>query len=84
MSDKSVGRVHGSFWVIGVVALIWNAMGVMNYLMQSNADALSAYPEAARALIENRPAWATGASLTGLIVMFAVAMREPALPSLAW
>ncbi len=36
-------------------------MGVINYLMQTNADALSGYPEAARALVEGRPAWATGA-----------------------
>jgi len=47
--------------VIGVVALVWNAMGCMNYLMQTDANALSGYPEAARALVEGRPAWATGA-----------------------
>ena len=61
MNDKNVGRIHWSFWVIGVVALLWNVMGVMNYLMQSNADTLSRYPEAARVLVESRPVWATGA-----------------------
>ncbi len=61
MNDETVGGVHWSFWVIGAVALIWNAMGVMNYLMQMNADAVAAYSASARAIIEGRPAWATGA-----------------------
>jgi hypothetical protein len=61
MNDKNVARVHWSFWAIGAVALIWNVMGCTNYLMQTNADTLSRYPEAARALVESRPAWATGA-----------------------
>ena len=61
MNDRTVGSVHWSFWVIGAVALIWNGMGVLNYFMQMNADALAAYPEAERAIVEGRPAWATGA-----------------------
>ena len=61
MNDKTVGGVHWSFWTIGIVALIWNVMGVINFFAQMNADALAAYPEAARALVEGRPAWATGA-----------------------
>ncbi len=61
MNDKTVGGVHWSFWIIGAVALIWNVMGVINYLVQMNADALAAYPESHRAIVEGRPAWATGA-----------------------
>ena len=62
MSDEiDGGSVHWSFWTIGVVALIWNAMGVMNYFGQMNADALAAMPEAKRAIVEARPAWATAA-----------------------
>ena len=61
MNDKTVGGVHWSFWAIGAVALIWNVMGGINFFAQMNADALAAYPEAARALVEGRPAWATGA-----------------------
>ncbi len=61
MNDKTVGGVHWSFWTIGAVALIWNVMGGINFIAQMNADALAAYPEAARALVEGRPAWATGA-----------------------
>ncbi len=61
MNDKTVSGVHWSFWVISAVALIWNVMGVINYFMQMNADALATYPEAERAIVEGRPAWATGA-----------------------
>jgi hypothetical protein len=61
MKDQAVGGVHWSFWVIGVVALVWNALGSMNYIMQMNPDMLADYPEAARTLVEGRPAWATGA-----------------------
>jgi len=37
MNDETAG-VHWSFRVIGAVALIWNAMGVMNYFGQMNAE----------------------------------------------
>lgn len=59
MNDEAVGRVHWSFWAIGAVALIWNAMGVMNFFMQMNADTLASFPESHRAIVEGRPAWAT-------------------------
>ena len=61
MNDKTVGGVHWSFWTIGAVALIWNVMGAINYIVQIDADAIAAMPETHRAIIESRPAWATGA-----------------------
>ncbi len=60
MSDETVGDVHWSFWAIGAVALIWSVMGVVNYFVQMYADPLPAYRGAERAIIEGRPAWATG------------------------
>ena len=60
MNNKAVGGVHWSFWVIGAITLIWNVMGVINFFVQMNAGALAAMPEAHRAIIEGRPAWATG------------------------
>ena len=74
MNNETVGGVHWSFWAIGAVALIWNVMGVINFFVQMNADALDAYREAERAIIEGRPAWATGA--------FAIAVFGGALGSL--
>ena len=61
MKDKTVCGVHWSFWAIGTVALIWNVMGIMNFFMQMKAGMLAEMPESQRAIIESRPAWATGA-----------------------
>ena len=61
MNKENVGGVHWSFWAIGAVALIWNVMGVINFFMQMNPDMLAAYRESERAIVEGRPAWATGA-----------------------
>ena len=60
MNDETVGGVRWSFWTIGAVALIWNVMGVINFFGQMNAGMLAAMPESERAIIEGRPAWATG------------------------
>ncbi len=61
MNDKTVGGIHWSFWVIGAITLIFNVMGVINYLVQMNADSLASFPELYRPIIEGRPAWATAA-----------------------
>jgi hypothetical protein len=61
MSDKYAGSVHWSFWFVGVIGLVWNVMGVLNYFMQMNGDPVVAMNEVQRAIIEGRPAWATGA-----------------------
>ena len=61
MKDENVGSVHWSFWAIGIVILIWNVMGVINFFMQMNPDVLAAYRESERAIVEGRPTWATGA-----------------------
>lgn len=68
MSDENVSRIHWSFWAIGAFALIWNVMGTVNYLMQVTADSLASYPDAARAIIEGRPGWATGGFSIGVFV----------------
>lgn len=52
-------NLHWSFWLISGLALIWNLLGVANFAWQMTPDALASYPEAERAIIENRPLWAT-------------------------
>ena len=54
-------NIHWSFWVIGVVTLIWNTMGAANYVAQLDPDIVATFPDSHRAIIEGRPAWATGA-----------------------
>lgn len=60
MNEDIADKVHWSFWAIGVITLIWNLFGVINFLVQMNADMVAAMPETHRAIIEGRPAWATG------------------------
>ncbi|MEO9571947.1 MAG: hypothetical protein ABJH82_07075 [Polaribacter sp.] len=52
-----------SFWVIGSIALIWNALGVMAYLEQAfmTDEMKAALPEDQQALYENTPIWVTTA-----------------------
>lgn len=68
MSEENENSVHWSFWVIGAIALIWNGLGAINYLVQMNAESIDAYREVERALIAGRPAWATGAFAIAVFV----------------
>lgn len=63
MSEESIGGTPRSFLIIGIVALLWNLMGVASYLMHvtMSPEALANMPEAERALLESSPAWVTGA-----------------------
>ena len=51
------------FWIIAVVALIWNAMGVMQYLGQAyeTESFRSQYTAEQLEIISSTPAWATAA-----------------------
>ncbi len=62
MTD-SINKPNTPFWIIGIVALIWNLMGVFAYISQvtMTEEALVALPEMERAMYENVPAWATAA-----------------------
>ena len=58
-----------SFWIIGSVALVWNLIGVVRYVMQLRLteDVLTALPEAERALYTNIPTWAISAFAVAVI-----------------
>lgn len=51
------------FWVVSVLALIWNLTGVFAYIshVTMTPEAMQALPENERALYESVPTWATGA-----------------------
>jgi len=59
MDEGAKPSVHWSFWLISVVALVWNAMGGMNFVMQMNAEMVASFPETHQAIINGRPLWAT-------------------------
>ena len=60
---ESKNKPTTSFSIIGIVALIWNLMGVFAYLQQAymTAEDLAALPLDQQALYENVPAWVTAA-----------------------
>ena len=51
------------FWVVSVLALLWNLMGVGAYLAEAfmTEEVLSAMSDADRGILEGRPAWVTAA-----------------------
>ncbi|MCK5208512.1 MAG: hypothetical protein KAQ79_10840 [Cyclobacteriaceae bacterium] len=61
-------KPNTSFWIIGVLALLWNLSGMMTFFMEVfiTPEALAALPEAERALYETSPAW--------MKVVFAIAV----------
>lgn len=64
------------FWVVTVIALLWNLFGVMNYLNQAfnQVALLEAMDQAQREAFEGIPAWATAA--------FAIAVFSGTLASI--
>ena len=59
-------KIHWSFWVIAILGLLWNVGGAMNYMMQMKPDFVASLPLTHRAIIEGRPAWATGGFAVGV------------------
>ncbi|MEL4308073.1 hypothetical protein [Joostella sp. CR20] len=47
------------FWIVSVIALLWNLMGVGAFIadMSITEEALAALPEGQRELYENNPLW---------------------------
>lgn len=66
MSNEAVKGVHWSFWLVCILALLWNVGGAINYIMQTNLEFVSTLPETHRAIIEGRPVWATGGFVIGV------------------
>jgi CHASE2 domain-containing sensor protein len=78
------------FWIISIVALIWNAIGSYFYIAMAymTDEALAALPEAQRALIENTPAWATAAFATavfgGLLGAVLLLLKKKLATTIFW
>jgi len=71
-----------AFWVIGVIALLWNGMGVSQYLMQAfKSEAYTSAMNAEQnALMDSLPAWMTAlfalAVFSGFIASIMLLMRK--------
>ena len=68
MDDENAKSVHWSFWVIGALTLLWNALGFVNFLVQMSPDAVATFPESHQAIINGRPFWATAGFGVGVFV----------------
>lgn len=66
MNDKLVTRVHWSFWLISIIALLWNVGGSINFFMQMDPEMVAGYRESERAIIDGRPFWATAGFAIGV------------------
>lgn len=68
MSNLSTNKPPIWFWIVSVIALIWNAMGVMQYLGQAyNTESFKAqYTAEQLEMMSNTPAWVTAAFAVGV------------------
>ena len=60
--SKSTNKPNPIFWVIGIIALLWNAMGVDAYIQQAyNTERHQAmYPDPKQLeIVNNLPSWLT-------------------------
>jgi hypothetical protein len=69
MENNREIKVHWSFWLIGVFALLWNIGGSANFLMQmTNPEFVSSLPDSHKAIINGRPGWASGGFAIGVFI----------------
>ena len=64
MSDESMNKPPIWFWIVSVLALIWNGLGVMAYLARAftTEEMIAALPEEQRAeFLVEYPTWYTAA-----------------------
>ncbi len=73
MSEDQSSQPPRSFYIIGVTALVWNLIGVMQYVLQvtMNDAAIAALPANQQIFLQEMPDWATAA--------FAIATNTGAL-----
>ena len=66
------------FWIVGVIALLWNAIGVLAYLQQvmMSAEQFAALPDIQQKLLSTQPVWVTAA--------FAIAVFAGFVASICW
>ena len=74
--NASANKPAAWFWIISVISLVWNLMGVMAFFMEvtMTPEAIQAMPEAERSLHTDIPVWT--------IVCFAIAVFGNTLGSI--
>ncbi|TMM57383.1 hypothetical protein FEE95_12930 [Maribacter algarum] len=78
------------FWIVSVLALLWNLMGVGAYLADAymKDEMMAAFTEAQKSIFENQPAWVTGAYaiavFAGALGCIALLLRKKWAKPLFW
>lgn len=82
MSIDTSNKMPKLFWTVAIAALVWNALGVMAYIMDvtMSEDAMAALPLEQQALYSVQPSWVTAAFaiavFAGLAGSIALVMRK--------
>jgi hypothetical protein len=71
MSDTittGTSRTPMHLWIVGVLAILWNAFGCFDYVMTqtNNSDYLAQFTDAQRAYFQSFPAWMEAAWAVGV------------------
>src|SRR5687768_11459272 len=66
MNDMVRTPLH--LWIVGVIALLWNAFGCLDYILTqtNNADYLAQFTNEQRAYMESFPMWNEAAWAVGV------------------
>ena len=61
MATRAEGRTPAHLWIVGLLALLWNAYGCFEYLMMvtANADYMAKIPPDQLAYMDTLPSWLT-------------------------
>ena len=66
--NKQSNHVPKIFWILGIIALVWNLVGVFAYLGQSfmSDEILKTLSKSEQSYFTNIPAWVTAAFATAV------------------
>lgn len=59
-------KIHWAFCLAAFLGLLWNGAGIYNYIMQMEPEFVASMSTAHQAMIDGRPAWATGGFAIGV------------------
>ncbi|HUH28143.1 hypothetical protein [Gelidibacter sp.] len=78
MNINSTKTPPAYFWIVGIIALLWNIFGVYNYIMQTfmTAGKLSSGSHTQQNLYEDLPIW--------FISIFSIAVFAGLLGAISW
>lgn len=82
MNESANSNIPVWFWVLAVLAVLWNAMGVFAYVsdVTLSPDAIAALPQAQQDLRASTPSWVTGAYAiavtAGLLAALCLLLRK--------